>query len=214
VPKIKDFQKCCDNGFSEQQIKTMERLILRKFTWQVLSPSRFIWINWLMHEWDNFIKNVSYSDQLLLYKDANEDSYRRYREVMQMLDVCSLDPRIRTFPPSDFASALFYVYTSKFLYESGYLMLGGDPLEGPAAAHELITTFLVSTMKLLGIECLTTAMTFVQEFLDFPIQFDMPTACQVLSKEQIEQHYEEFLCYQTHHSGNLEFIAEIFRNTA
>jgi hypothetical protein len=47
-PKILDFAKSADNGYSHDQIMVMERLVMRKLRWSTITPTVYTKLNWLM----------------------------------------------------------------------------------------------------------------------------------------------------------------------
>lgn len=114
-PKLQDWVRSADNGFSVTQIKSVEQRILHLLCWKalVLTPSSHL--NWLMTQWDSFVEYqfgcVPYNDphdfshlptalkthhtkqyekRMIYFKKRSNKSYKKYRETMQVLDTASL----------------------------------------------------------------------------------------------------------------------------
>jgi hypothetical protein len=147
-PKITDFAKSADNGYSIADIRGMEKLIMNRLGWRVYPATACNWTSWLMNQWDNFMdyhfgcvkfNNIKDFDHLPLeekkeqlrlfenrfitFKYANQPSYKRFRETMQILDSVTLDHNIRKHSARKLSAGLLYLMISKFFFESGYVIL-------------------------------------------------------------------------------------------
>jgi hypothetical protein len=81
-PKVLDFSKSTDNGYTETEIIAMEKDILKTFQWLTCPPTLSMWANWYMSQWDCFI-----SDTLpLTFKAPCQSSYEKFREVFLLID--------------------------------------------------------------------------------------------------------------------------------
>ena len=47
-PKVKDFAKSTDNGYTEEEIVEMEKFMLKKLSYLLVPPTNFMWANWFM----------------------------------------------------------------------------------------------------------------------------------------------------------------------
>jgi hypothetical protein len=145
-PKLEDWVKSADEGYSAGMIKAMELYMLRCMHWTVHPPTVFNYLNWLMTQWDNFISfhfscvlfnNLSdfksllpedrnkhqkqFERRMILFKAPNQQAYKRYRETLQVLDTSALE--ITSILPKYMASGLLYLMVSKYFFESNYELL-------------------------------------------------------------------------------------------
>ena len=128
-PKIADFARSADNGYSQSQIKAMELRLLRSLSWRMFPPTVFNWLNLSMSLWDEFLSSyisrlpappASLEEVLIHFKQPNQHSYKRYRETMQVLDVAYLDSGVLRYSPRHIVAGLLYLMVSKYFYESEY----------------------------------------------------------------------------------------------
>lgn len=82
-PRVADFAKSTDNGYTVKQIIKMEQTMLRELGWRTTPPTYAMWANWYMNQWDIYITTNEYavnhevmeSGQDLTFKTSNEDAY-------------------------------------------------------------------------------------------------------------------------------------------
>lgn len=145
-PKLEDWVKSADEGYSHKAIKAMEVFMLRHIQWTTHPPTHFNYLNWLMTQWDSFIqfhfncvpynncsdfKNLKlkeksiqqkeYEKRMILFKAANQLAYKRYRETLQILDASCLE--INNIKPKYTAAGLLYLVICKYFFESNYELL-------------------------------------------------------------------------------------------
>ncbi|CAG9318064.1 unnamed protein product [Blepharisma stoltei] len=164
-PKIEDWARSCDNGYSLESIRYMENFILKILQWKVFPATVFNWLNWLITQWDIFIEyhfgcvnynrttdfenlppeekkkqNELFEKRFIAFKYPNNQSYLRYREILQILDVAVLDFDIMKYSPRLLAAGLLYLMVSKYFYETNYTLLyydGPDYVDQQPAGNEL-----------------------------------------------------------------------------
>lgn len=125
-PKIADFARSADNGYSQGQIKTMGMTILRSLAWRMFPPTVFNWLNLSMSLWDDFLTSQlsapseGLESALICFKQSNQHSYKRYRETVQVLDVAYLDAGVLHYSPRHIVAGLLYLSVSKYFYASEY----------------------------------------------------------------------------------------------
>ena len=98
-PRVSDFAKSTDNGYSVIQIVQMEKVVLKEIKWRTTPPTYSMWANWYMNQWDIYITTNEYAvthpiiqtNPDLTFKTSDETAYTRFREVMQILDFIILD---------------------------------------------------------------------------------------------------------------------------
>lgn len=251
-PTISDWSSSADNGYSINSIISMEKTLLRSLDFKTNPATANNWMSWLMTQWDCFIDfhfscvpgnnlkdfdqspnkkslKSSYEDRMILFKQANQKAYKRYRETMQILDVSLLHPACLNFIPRYLACGLLYLMISKFFFESNYALLyfngqiddedeqsadGNDPfrLESTGTVQELFEEFVGSAADVENIEEIYESVSFFHPFLEFESSFDLPVVCKLQSKARLESHYEDFLAYQTHNQKNLDFLQSNVKN--
>lgn len=147
-PKIEDWVKSADNGYTAAQIVRFEKVVLTAVNFKTFPATVFNWVNWLMSQWDSFVdyhfgcvefnkpKNFAhlndddrvieqklYEKRFIVFKEANQKAYKRFRETCQILDVACLQIEFTKFLPRVLAGGLVYLMVSKYFYETNYALL-------------------------------------------------------------------------------------------
>ena len=132
-PKITDFAKAADNGYTLGEIKEMELKVFRALAWRILPPTAFAWANVVMSLWDDYMLSVFGEEAstldpslVVLFKHPSHHSYRRFRETMQILDLASLDHNAIRYSSRHLVAGLMYLMVSKYFYETEYRLLCTD----------------------------------------------------------------------------------------
>lgn len=159
--------------------------------------------------------------RFIVFKYENRNSYERYRETFQILDVACLNTEIMRFSQKTVAASLMYLMVSKYFSESLYALLhyeGDDQggflfneetaCENPQIVDSLFGEFANETIELRKVADVSECVEFLYEYLEFDVLLDLPLACRVKGPEKVREHYEDFLVYQTHNVNNMEFITE------
>lgn len=60
-PRVADFAKSTDNGYTPQQIVKMEKLMLKELGWRTTPPTLAMWANWYMNQWDAYFTTNEYA---------------------------------------------------------------------------------------------------------------------------------------------------------
>ncbi|CAG9315892.1 unnamed protein product [Blepharisma stoltei] len=241
-PKISDFERAAAMGYSVASIKIMEKAMLKHLGWKILPITTYNILNWLLNQWDSYItyhfgsqvynnpndfKNLpndekikvqkKYEERFITFKQANNQSYMRFRDIIHVLDASFLDQRTLRFPPRIIAGSLFYLMTSKFFKNSKYALFLHNTMfqdqdclqlefEFACRAQQFIATFLSSTLEIDNLEEIYDSATFLMQYAEIDFTYELPMVCKLQSKERIEQHYEEFLTYQTHNPAHKDFV--------
>lgn len=116
-PRVADFAKSTDNGYTVDAIVSMEKKMLRELEWRTTPPTYSMWANWYMNNWDIFTNTNEYalshpiiqnfSD--LTFKTQNENAYSRFREVMQIVDLVILDPTSLAYQPRALVISIMFL---------------------------------------------------------------------------------------------------------
>lgn len=186
-PKLDDWVKSADEGYSNNSIKAMEIFMLRHIQWTVHPPTPFNYLNWLMSQWDSFVehhfgcvlynhhkdfKNLigsekekqtkMYEKRMVFFKAPNQQAYKRYRETLQILDAASLE--CGKFLPKYCASGLLYLMISKFFFETNYEMLYFNGPEYEPKRFENLNYYVDENgSELNGVEFNIESSSYVQE---------------------------------------------------
>ena len=160
-----------------------------------------------MNQWDLFIENQT-SPLRYSFKKTDEKSYAMFREVMQILDSVVLDVDTLQYQPRILVASVMYLILSMhydvldieaIVNRVGYY---SDYLE-PNEFNEMFAMFLEQSFSFELAELLPTIQ-YVSDIFKVPFAYDIP---KLNSKHQgNDDHYEEFLSYQTHNKNVLEFI--------
>lgn len=54
-PKVQDFVKSTDDGYTQEQIVKIEKEMMRELKWLMTPPTPFMWASWYMNQWDLYI---------------------------------------------------------------------------------------------------------------------------------------------------------------
>ena len=128
-PKVADFAKSTDNGYSSEQIVAMEQLIAKQLQFLLTPPTLCTWTNWYMGQWDVYLETNEFailhplvsrlraqrSDAEgeaaapLRFKSQNELAYARFREVFQVLDAMTLDVQYLQYRPRALVASTLYL---------------------------------------------------------------------------------------------------------
>lgn len=235
TPKLTDFAKSADSGFSQDQIKEMERRILRTLSWRLVPPTVFNWMSLAMSLWDDYLLSLApdlQEAELVLFKQASQPSYRRYRETLQILDAACLDADMLRYSPRMAVAGLLYLMVSKYFYETDYAILPalraetllapdtslslcfGAGEDEPLQSHFvqlLFGAFAQRALEIRSVEDIYPTVAFFTPYLEYEAAYDLPVACRLVQRSRLESHYEDFLAYQTHNQGNLAFVSPRLR---
>lgn len=93
VPKIRAFALTAENFYSIPTIVETEKTMIRVLGWATAPPTLVVWANWYSCQWDLYIETSQYavthflvncSGKQLYFRKANNDSYNRFRTLLQL----------------------------------------------------------------------------------------------------------------------------------
>lgn len=187
-PSINDFAKTADNSFTTQEIRIMENKILFTLKWQLCPVTFYTWLNAMLEEWDKFIMFVfnefvqsmdseKISKVLVTFKQKNLESYVRFNECVQLLDVCTLDFNVHRFFPVKIVSAIVYLMVNRGFALNGYELIrnaeaNDDNFECSVIIDGLLQQFLMLCVGIHSIESLIPPIQFVESFKQFPFTIE------------------------------------------
>ena len=189
VPKIHDFAKSTDNGYTFDQIRKMELLLTKTLGWGLAPPTLNMWANWYMGQWDSFIMSSEYakshvlmkslSDPIVVFKQPNEKAYSRFRELSQLIDIIILDIATLRYHPRAIIASLLYTL---LIFHYGQATIEEIVTEFPKCSsflnaqypfNDLYENFLHASFGFDLLELLPTIQ-YVSGFLALPFNYALP----------------------------------------
>ena len=104
-PKANEFALITDGTFSITEIYKMERLVLRKMDWDVISVTPCWWISSMVHRVHAAHQTATYSKNSLATEGRNE----KFCLAMGLVDMALLGYQSMRFMPSALAAAAIYL---------------------------------------------------------------------------------------------------------
>ncbi|CAG9313361.1 unnamed protein product [Blepharisma stoltei] len=241
---LKKLVKVAEYEVPQGEILAMEREILYLVGWKIFPPTHVTYLNCILGEWDEFLtsqygifpcnsyvyfKGLNESARkreqdlldfrMITYKQLNQYSYKRYRELMQILDTASMDISFLNYKPSTASGALIYVMASKAFSDSEYLLLRWDgiklkkpgEIEEKKIVHDTLSYFLCKTLCLKNIEEIEDCAKYIQQFLSLHFSYHSPMPYNKNRDNgniKIENQYEDFLAFQTYNPFGLRLIEQ------
>ncbi|CAG9313933.1 unnamed protein product [Blepharisma stoltei] len=169
-------------------------------------------------------EQAKYEERFITYKQPNNLSYMRFRDAIHVLDAACLDQRTLKFSPAIIAATLVYLMTSKYFKTSKYALFLHNTIfqdqesfthlefDLACRAQQFIATFLASALEINNLEEIYFSAELLIQYIEIEFTYELPMICKVQSKERIEQHFEEFLTYQTHSPALKEFVENRMKN--
>ena len=200
-PKITDFIKSAGNIYSVKDIRVMERAILAHLSWQVTQPTSLTIIEWLTSQWDIYLKFTFGSvNQLITLKDTK--GYKRYREIMQLLDACILDIQVLKYQSKVIAACACYLVLFKHFQAQNFeLLVGNEEFEdkfdkGVQYFMQLFLNFMIGTIDITAYDDLSECGELMNRYMMIETSYELPNVCRNGLKPEV--HFIEFLAYQTY----------------
>ena len=239
VPKIGDFVKAASSVYPSSSIIKAEKKILIALKWQVYPPTTYSMLNAVLVEWDRFIMSLfkDYCEYVMslhkdkikqqdllnkrleTYKQENTYSYKRFREITQVLDASMLDFSVYQFKPCRIVAALVYLMVNRGFFQDKYELLWWNTFVlgysnsltdeevvsiGSETVHILLEKFLSRVFNIISIEALTDPIRHLSRFIEFNFCYKLPPVVNVI--RNVQENYENFLSYQTYNAKNKEFL--------
>jgi hypothetical protein len=237
IPKLSHLLKTANIGKSPEIVLKLESRVLRSLHWQMYPITSLNFLNALLVEWDIYIstlyKNyiiyvnslqndrIRQQDQLnrrlVTFKQENTYSYRRFREIVQLLDACVLDFEVYQFKTWKIAAGILYVVCNKCFFGTGYelfwwnSLVFGNSCDGGIMVdhvHGLLENFLCRVFKIFSLDCLSDTLNYLSSYFDLQIDYELPPVCKFHSN--IQENYENFLSFQSYTKNNKLFIFKHF----
>lgn len=204
-PKITDFIKSAGNIYTVLDIRNMERDILRCLQWRISGVSVWSIADWLCTQWDLFIVHC-FGRKIpeIMLKDIK--GFRRYREVVQIIDVCAMDIEVLKFDFKVLAACAVYLVLFKCIQQGQNFPPGLYPSPEKSLRNFLDTfsIFLTGTLEIDNFDKLYNCGIFINQYLPIQTNYDFPKVCKTGLKP--EYHYQNFLSYQTYNPQNIQSV--------
>jgi G1/S-specific cyclin-E1 len=190
-PRISDFEAATGDSCSMAAIVEMEKKLLKSLNWRILPVTMFNWCNWMMTEWDNYDTQVP-----LKFKYPCESSYRLYRQVIGIIDAVVLDDYHLRYKRSALTAGVIYLV----LHREACTQLFSASL---IPSYE---SWLEYTLGIGKLDSLNPVIEYLRQFLGLAISYELPKAKDLVPKDELVSHYEDFLAYQTYTTEVLPFV--------
>jgi hypothetical protein len=129
-------------------------------------------------------------ENMVTFKQANEKSYARFREIMQLIDCSAIDSSTLAYKPRALVAAFMYLIIGKHINEftpqeifeefgesSHYLF------ESRNSYNDLFSDFLLYSFGFQLLDLLPSIQ-YASTYFALPLNFDLPTAAK-LNKENV-----------------------------
>lgn len=205
TPSIADYTEAVEYGYSAGEIRRMEREVLKALRWKLTPSTLSVWVNWTMTQWDGFALE-SLGEKCMempLFKAPQKDSYTYFRYCFQLTDSLLFKSSHYLYSKPQLCSALLYLSLAHSLCSLP------DSLSPTSVCNwhkkdrggrELMAALerFVNAVFGVDIEKLGEVVEYVWEEGRVRNSMEMPKACRVFTQSVLEQHFEDFLCYQTY----------------
>ena len=151
----------------------------------------FSWCNWLLTEWDNYNSDIP-----IKFKQPSENSYKLYRQALGILDGILLDDYHLRYRRCALAAGVIYLVLHRESCTKKY----SDTFV------QCFEYWLNSALGIEKLEYLNPVIEYLRQFLGLFISYDLPKAKDLVPKDNLISHYEDFLAYQTYTTEALPFV--------
>lgn len=155
-----------------------------------------------MCQWDLYIEHAEFArghplvlstvEELIQFKQPNEKSYARFREMMQLIDCTILDIQTLQYKPRALVASFMYIILGKhfkqftvqqifeeFPKSSLYL------IDQQHMFNDLFGDFLIYSFGFQLADLLPTIQ-YASTFFKLPLNFDLPTAAKINKENVLE----------------------------
>lgn len=202
VPRFADVAKCAADCYTVAQIEEMELALATSLAWRLVPPTTFFWVNVYAEQWDEFSKDSEFGE--MKFKEPSEDSYKRYRQLMQIVDSISMEVEHLQYNQRVLAGSAIYIVLSMCQY----------------SVEEILLIFTKGSKFIIEVNSFNKAFeSFALLYLHFSLEemlpgvqyvarvVDMPLECEEAVKWQGEVgSYEDLLTVQTYNCKLLDYL--------
>lgn len=201
-PKMTDFIKAAGGIYTCHDVRLMERMILKTLKWKITQPTSITVCDWLMTQWDSYAQNeLGDRSHTITLKDSK--GYKKFREIVQLIDASSLDIGYLRFRPRIIAACSCYMILFKHVKEQKYapILLYESYKEEYEEEYvrnfmDLFLNFVSAALEIFVYDEMFACGNFLNRFVDVQVCYEFPPVCKTGFRP--ENHYQEFLSFQTH----------------
>jgi hypothetical protein len=160
-----------------------------------------------MNQWDLYVERSEYarshplieplaeSEDIVQFKQSNQKSYARFREMMQIIDCALLDSQTLQYKPRALIASLMYILLGKYFgsftiqqifesfpYNSQYL------LDTKNEFNDLFGDFLTYSFGFELIDLLPSIQ-YVSTYINLPVSLDLPKVVKMNKENVLEVFY-------------------------
>ncbi len=199
-PRVASFAKSTDGAYSTEAINAMELKMAKALKWLLTPPTLNTWANWYMNQWDLYVERSEFAqshpliqaikEDLIQFKQSNQKSYGRYREMMQMIDCAVLDSQTLQYKPRALIASVMYVLLGKYFNQFNSNQMfeqfsnnNFSLMDQTNEFNQLFGNFLSYSF---GFELndLLPSIQYVATYVKLPLSLEMPKAVK-MNKENI-----------------------------
>ena len=176
-------------------------LFRQNLKWLLSPPTLTMWANWYFTMWDSFILGQKeYNGPRVLYMSSSEESYKKYHQIMQLLDMAFLDANYMLYNSRILVLSALYVMLS---YDVGTIIGDGGLLFVHSDFNELYDKYLIEAVGFL--------MNDIRAGIEFLCPLMKNKFESTISFEENVGHIEVLQSFQTHNRMNVEYIREMYK---
>ena len=170
--------------------------------WLLTPPSLNTWASWYMNQWDLYIEHsqyavkhpliLSFDEAMVQFKQPNEKSYARFRELMQLVDCTLIDAQTLQYKSRALIASLMYLVLGKHYKQFSVQQIVDDfpksslyLLDNEYAFNDLFENFLLYSFGFQLIDLLPSIQ-YASTYFRLPLNFDLPTAAKVNKENVLE----------------------------
>jgi len=213
---VQDFAKATDDGYTSEQILAFETHICKVLKWRMTPVTMYTLANSYMTFWDKFSSTaLAAADNEATNNGINfkhHESYGKFRELVQILDLILLNPEALKFSQSTLVAALIYLvigkhselFTIQQIINNNAADLDNQNIK---EFNNIFETFL-RDIQGPSFASLIESIEFLCPYFAVQFSYELPQAVQTGPLGKFKSTYEEFLSFQTHSPSNLPFLQE------
>ncbi|CAD8137933.1 unnamed protein product [Paramecium octaurelia] len=216
---LKDFHRLIQDQYTIQEIEQMEVLILKSLDFRMYPNTPIFWLNYYTKLWDEFIID---KDPCLLFKERTNEAYYRYRELVQLFDVCLIDYQYKKNEKLTILSLIYLVVAKQLQIFDDYQTMAISQSEvcdffqsDEQEYNKQFRQFILQSEIYLEFD----RQIFYEDLNDvicqlvkyFILRFDNSLPRVLLNNQQFidEMQHEELLSFQTYNNSTIETITNI-----
>lgn len=202
IPRLADLGNCAADYYTISEIEAVELDIMKVLGWHLTPPTTFFWVNLYATQWDEFSKDSEFGE--LKFKEPSGDSYRRYRQLMQIVDSFSMEVEHLQYNQRILAGSAIYIVLSMWQYSIEYILQiyteGSKFLVESNCFNKVFECFTKDFLEL-SLEEMLPGVQYIATFVDMPLE------CEDSVKwEEVNRNYEDLLNIQTYNRNQLDYF--------